>query len=814
MISQNILTIDISNIDFNSTKFRMVGSLTLDKVKIKYNWIFNAQIKDAIIGENQNGLVWYSGTWISGTWEYGTWYSGTFLDGRWKGGDVYSYDIDMKQLLNGNFYIIRTDISKTHFVKCSFESGNFNYGIFGNVIINNNEKIPYEINKDFILDNIEDNIIDNGFNVGSKIGFYLSDVETYNVKKIISDKNDRILVGGFFTKYNGIKVSGLLRLNYDGTLENTFNGGFFKKMSGILINGSVSNIIIDSNNRIIVCGDFNYYNKTKCYNIIRIMEDGSIDETFNLSLSDGDSIDKINDIYVDSNNRIYLGGLFYFEKNVNGVLYKYKNLVKLNEDGSLNIGFGYKLQNDDKKWGFELNEEVNVLKYMIVNTFSRLLIGGDFRFSYTQNKVYDKLFRITLDGEIDDTYLLNCNNVTFYGQTIKTIDVDSKNRIYVGGDFLSYSYDYSYSGETSITYESLYSGIVRIKEDGTIDISSGEFISTGGFNIENNNCVNSIVVNSDDNIIVGGYFNNYNTDNYYNIVKILTTGESDKTFDVGYGTFNLDETNYNGSVNNLFVDKYGKIYLGGMFNIYDETENNNLILRLKNDGKLDINNSKLFLNNKYNKSVFSGGNFYNGLFTSSIFKSGNFYNGYFNNSIWYDGTWYNGEFLSGEWHNGQFLGGNFSNGNWYNGEFSELKNTIKSNFGLNFKNKNGGAANWYNGVFSNGSFYSLYHKELDETEKLNYSTDILDITDNTIVNWYNGVFNNGNFYSGTIHNCEWNNGLMYDSIILNDDSGFKFNNGHIYDTYCYGGVFKGGSISGGIYKNILSENTHFGYDIE
>lgn len=814
MISQNILTIDISNIDFNSTKFRMVGSLTLDKVKIKYNWIFNAQIKDAIIGEDQNGLVWYSGTWISGTWEYGTWYSGTFLDGRWKGGNVYSYDIDMKQLLNGNFYIIRTDITKTHFVRCSFEGGNFNYGIFGNLIINDNVKIPYEINKNFIIDNIEDIIIDNGFNVGSKIGFYLSETDTYDVKTIVSDKNNRILVGGFFSKYNGIKTSGLLRLNYDGTVENTFNGGFFKKEDGILSNGSVSKIIIDYNNRIIVCGNFNYYNKTECYNIIRLFEDGSIDETFNLSLNISDSITKINDIYIDSNNRIYLGGLFYFETNVNGVLYKYKNLVKLNEDGSLNIDFGYELDDEPKKiWGIELNKEVNVLRYMVVNTFSRLMIGGDFSLYYTSNKRYDKLFRITLDGKIDTTYLLNCNNVVFDGETIKTIDVDSKNRIYIGGNFLSYSYDYSYSGETQVTYNSLYRGIVRVKEDGTIDIASGEFTGSGGFNISGSTCVNSICVDSEDNIIVGGYFNMYNEDEYYNIVKILTTGESDKNFDVGYGTFNLDETNYNGSVNTLFIDKYDKIYLGGMFNIYDQT-NSNLILRLKNNGKLDINNSKLFLNNDYNKSVFKSGNFYNGIFTSSIFKSGNFYNGYFNNSIWYDGIWYNGEFLSGEWHNGQFLGGNFSNGNWYNGEFSELKNTIKSNFGLNFKNKNGGAANWYNGVFSNGSFYSLYHKELDETEKLNYSTDILDVTDNTIVNWYNGVFNNGNFYSGTIHSCEWNNGIMYDSIIINDNSGFKFNNGHIYDTYCYGGVFKGGSISGGIYHKIISENTQFGYDIE
>ena len=156
-------------------------------LKIKYNWIFNANIKDAIIGEDRNGLVWYSGTWVDGTWENGTWYSGVFLNGRWKGGNVYSFDIDVKQLLSGNYNINSVDISKTHFVKCSFEGGTFHYGIFGNIKNKEEITLPYLVDRDFILNNIMDYEINNGFNTGYNIGFNDINID-HEIIKIITDK--------------------------------------------------------------------------------------------------------------------------------------------------------------------------------------------------------------------------------------------------------------------------------------------------------------------------------------------------------------------------------------------------------------------------------------------------------------------------------------------------------------------------------------------------------------------------------------------------------------------------------------------------
>lgn len=151
-----LLSLDIGQIDFNRPKFKMVGGLTLRDVKIKYNWLLNAQVQDAIIGEDENGLVWYSGQWVCGEWVDGTWYSGIFVEGRWKSGNFYSYDIDEKEALNGRLHINRVDIRKSRFIGGSFEGGHFHYGIFGNIANELSLDIPVTITDEWVIDNVID----------------------------------------------------------------------------------------------------------------------------------------------------------------------------------------------------------------------------------------------------------------------------------------------------------------------------------------------------------------------------------------------------------------------------------------------------------------------------------------------------------------------------------------------------------------------------------------------------------------------------------------------------------------------------------
>ena len=43
--------------------------LTFKKLKKEYGWVLDATFENAVIGENNNKLVWYSGDWLDGKWK-------------------------------------------------------------------------------------------------------------------------------------------------------------------------------------------------------------------------------------------------------------------------------------------------------------------------------------------------------------------------------------------------------------------------------------------------------------------------------------------------------------------------------------------------------------------------------------------------------------------------------------------------------------------------------------------------------------------------------------------------------------------------
>jgi hypothetical protein len=234
-MADNIITLDISSVDFNTEKFKMVGGLDLDTVKIKYNWLFNAQMEDAIIGEDENGLVWFSGTWICGTWEGGTWYSGQFLNGRWKAGNMYSYYIDERSALLGKLSIIRKDITKTRFKDGTFEGGTFHYGIFGKIKNESELDIPYEIDKDWVISNIEDyNISGETFMYEKTINIDVTGITYYcQTGSTIVPRTGTTC--GSWDQITGITSTIVTGLTWDILKTSTFQNGNF---NGGLINAA------------------------------------------------------------------------------------------------------------------------------------------------------------------------------------------------------------------------------------------------------------------------------------------------------------------------------------------------------------------------------------------------------------------------------------------------------------------------------------------------------------------------------------------------------------------------------------------------
>ena len=79
-------TVSLVNVDMTNYRFRLLDGLSLVDLNNKYPWILESEIRNSLIGEDENGIVWYDGVWDCGRWFGGTWYSGTWRDGEWYDG--------------------------------------------------------------------------------------------------------------------------------------------------------------------------------------------------------------------------------------------------------------------------------------------------------------------------------------------------------------------------------------------------------------------------------------------------------------------------------------------------------------------------------------------------------------------------------------------------------------------------------------------------------------------------------------------------------------------------------------------------------
>ncbi len=177
--------------------------------------------------------------------------------------------------------------------------------------------------------------LDNSFDPGT--GFSPADNFCSTIQA-----DGKILVGGWFQFYNGFNTNGIARLNSDGTLDNTFNVG-----TGIMQSngypGAVRGISIQSDGKIILTGTFVLFNGVTVNNIVRLNTNGTIDNTFNSGTGfsgTGFSGGTTSCSTIQSDGKIIVTGLF---NSYNGL--GRNNIIRLNSDGtndtSFNPGSGF-----------------------------------------------------------------------------------------------------------------------------------------------------------------------------------------------------------------------------------------------------------------------------------------------------------------------------------------------------------------------------------------------------------------------------------------------------------------------------------------
>jgi uncharacterized delta-60 repeat protein len=136
--------------------------------------------------------------------------------------------------------------------------------------------------------------LDNTFNIGSGA--------SVSVNAIAIQADGKIVIAGGFTTFNGATKSRITRLNQNGSTDNTFYVG-----SGP--NSSVTSIAIQGDGKIILCGYFYKFRGNDVGHLIRLNPDGSVDNTFNIGWGANDDVLTIA-LQVDG--KILIGGSFNF----------------------------------------------------------------------------------------------------------------------------------------------------------------------------------------------------------------------------------------------------------------------------------------------------------------------------------------------------------------------------------------------------------------------------------------------------------------------------------------------------------------------
>jgi uncharacterized delta-60 repeat protein len=310
-----------------------------------------------------------------------------------------------------------------------------------------------------------DGSIDTSFVTGTGFGAGTS----VNVLNIQSD--GKILVGGTFTSYNGTPANNIIRLNSDGSVDNTF-------ITGTGFSTTVDEIVIQSDGNIICGGGFLTYNGTGANRIIRLQTNGSVDPTFVYGTGFNFNVTQA---VVQSDGKIIVVGGF---TSYNGT--GASRIIRLNSNGSVDPTFVYGT-------GFLGGGLLAICIALQSNGTS--IVGGDFT-SYNGTGA-NNVVSLNTNGSINTSFVYG----TGFDTNVRAFIIQPDGKIIVGGTFSTYN------GTGA-------NNIIRLNPNGSVDTSwnygTGFNSDTYGLDLLNGK------------LIVTGVYTSFNGITANRIIQLLT----------------------------------------------------------------------------------------------------------------------------------------------------------------------------------------------------------------------------------------------------------------------------------------------------
>lgn len=345
---------------------------------------------------------------------------------------------------------------------------------------------------------------------------------------LLFQANGKLLIGGGFTEYNGIPVNRVARLNQNGSLDTTFN-------PGIGPSSYVFTLAMQRDGRLLVGGEFEFFNTIRCDRIVRLHSNGGLDTTFKSAVPISSTVHSISAL---NNDKMLVCGW-----DITFGLAIQVGIISLNSDGRIDQFF-------NPITG--LNPDVYAVG---LQADGKVIIGGNFSACNGLNR--GGIARLLANGITDTTFDLGGMGIDV--GFIETLKIQQDGKVLIGGSFLEFN---GFPRKR----------LARLNANGSLDTSFNTAIGA-------NNSINSIDVQTDGKVLIGGLFTSYDGIARNRIARLNSDGSLDLTFNPGTGS--------NGQVLSVSVQNTGKILIGGSFTSYNGIGRGR-IARINSDGSLDI----------------------------------------------------------------------------------------------------------------------------------------------------------------------------------------------------------------------------------
>jgi uncharacterized delta-60 repeat protein len=328
----------------------------------------------------------------------------------------------------------------------------------------------------------------------------------HEIRVALEQPDRKLLIGGMFTQFGEGLRGGIVRLQPNGAVDQTF---------AATTAGNVFALALQPDGKILLAGEFTKVNDQACRRIARLNPDGSLDEGFTAKAGVNHAVRAV---VVQPDGKILIAGSF---DAVAGR--KQNRITRFNSDGSRDGTFRPGTGAPAVVWSLALQPD------------GMILVAGDF--TSFNRKSCGCLVRLKPDGAVDTGFKAGGGA----DASIFAVALQPDGKVLVGGDFVRFN-------------QVERNRIARLNSDGSVDTAFDPGPGPGAG-------IRCLATQPDGAILIGGIFTSVDGVARNRIARLKADGSLDASFDPGEGVSEV--------VRWVVPQADGKVLIVGGFSRFD-----------------------------------------------------------------------------------------------------------------------------------------------------------------------------------------------------------------------------------------------------